>query len=516
MLDLLMSGLVISRCFWLGALIVVVSSAIGPAPVRAADDVLRIGSKRFTEAYILAQILAQTAAPHAKTEIRQGLGNTAIVFEALRSGNIDLYPDYLGTVDLEILKNPKPTSLDEIRAGLAKWGLGIGVPLGFNNGYGLAMRASEAQRLGIGKLSDLAAHPELKFGLSNEFIGRADGWPGLSRAYRLGQRPTALDHGIAYEALGAGQVDAIDIYTTDAKIASLGLITLRDDSDYFPKYDAVVLYRLDVPERFPQAWAAIERLEGRIDESRMIAMNAEAELDGRAFDAIARDFLTGGKNASTGAKAPPRGLLDKLFGDDLARITLQHLMLVAVSVVAATLLGIPLGVLAARVARLRGLVLSATGLLQTVPSLALLALLISVTGLIGTWPTLIALTLYALLPIVRNTCVGLLEVPAGVSQAGTALGLHRGQVLRAVELPIALPVILAGIRTAVVINVGTATIAAFIGAGGFGERIVTGLALNDRELLLAGAIPAALLALLAEIGFETAERTIRRRRGIAS
>ena len=523
-----MSALLDSR--WFGALIVAliaaVSSAIGPAPVHAADDVLRIGSKRFTEAYILAEILAQAAAPHAKTQIRQGLGNTAIVFEALRSGNIDLYPDYLGTIDLEILKNPKPTSLEEIRVGLAKWGLGIGVPLGFNNGYALAMRADEAKRLGIAKLSDLAAHPELKLGLSNEFIGRADGWPGLSRIYKLGQRPIAIDHGIAYGALGAGQVDAIDIYTTDAKIASLGLVTLEDDRAYFPKYDAMVLYRLDVPERFPQAWSAIERLAGSIDASRMIAMNAQAELDGRPFDAIARDFLNqrndasgaasgAASDATAGEPAPRRGLLAKLFGDDLARITLQHLMLVAVSVGAATLLGIPLGVLAAGRPRLRGLVLSGTGLLQTVPSLAMLALLISVTGLIGTWPALIALTLYALLPIVRNTCAGLLEVPAGVSQAGTALGLHRGQVLRAIELPIALPVILAGIRTATVINVGTATIAAFIGAGGFGERIVTGLALNDRGLLLAGAIPAALLALVAEVGFEMVERTIRRRRASA-
>ena len=314
----------------------------------------------------------------------------------------------------------------------------------------------------------------------------------------------------------AGQVDAIDIYTTDAKIASLGLLTLQDDLGYFPKYDAVLLYRLDLPRRLPQAWAAIEKLEGRIDETRMIAMNAEAELAGRPFDAIARDFLQGSNAGGSGATAESRGFLDKLFGQDLARIAFQHLMLVTVSVLAATLLAIPLGVLAARRRRLRGLVLSATGLLQTVPSLALLALLISATGLIGTWPTLIALTLYALLPIVRNTCAGLLEVPGGVSEAGTALGLHRGQVLRAVQLPIAMPVILAGIRTAAVINVGTATIAAFIGAGGFGERIVTGLALNDRQLLLAGAIPAALLALVAEVGFEMCERHIRRRRGIVA
>jgi osmoprotectant transport system permease protein len=518
---------------WLATVLLLIIGAGFALPARAADEVLRIGSKRFTEAYILAEVLAQTAAPHARTEVRQGLGNTAIVFEALRSGNIDLYPDYLGTIDLEILKNTTPSSLDDIRGGLAKLGLGIGVPLGFNNGYALAMRAGEARRLGITRLSDLAAHPQLKLGLSNEFIGRTDGWPGLARRYGLGQRPTAIDHGIAYDALGSGQVDAIDIYTTDAKIAALDLVTLQDDLGHFPKYDAVLLYRLDVPTRAPQAWNAITGLEGRIDERKMIAMNAEAELAGRAFEAIAADFLKGGTTgvgaaaggASAGSTgggggdarpAAGRGFLDKLFGNDLPRIAFQHVMLVVVSVVAATLLAIPLGVLAARRRRLRGLVLSGAGLMQTIPSLALLALLISLTGLIGTWPTLIALTLYALLPIVRNTCAGLLEVPGGVSEAGTALGLHRVQVLRAVQLPIALPVILAGIRTATVINIGTATIAAFIGAGGFGERIVTGLALNDRELLLAGAIPAALLALVAEIGFELCERRVRTRRGLAA
>nr|MBA3477619.1 ABC transporter permease subunit [Lautropia sp.] len=379
-------------------------------------------------------------------------------------------------------------------------------------GYALAMRAADAKKLGIEKLSDLARHPRLKLGLSNEFIGRADGWAGLAKRYGLAQSPTAIDHGIAYDALATGSIDAIDIYTTDAKIASLGLVTLQDDRGYFPKYDAVLLYRLDVPERFPQAWAAIGGLEGRIDEPRMIAMNGEAELGGRDFGVIAGDFLQAGATGNPGMKTAPRGFLAKLFGDDLPRLTLQHLMLVVVSVLAATVLALPLGVLAANRRHLRGLVLSATGLLQTVPSLALLALLISLTGLIGTWPTLIALTLYALLPIVRNTTAGLLEVPAGVSEAGAALGLHRRQVLFTVELPIALPVILAGVRTAAVINIGTATIAAFIGAGGFGERIVTGLALNDRELLLAGAIPAALMALLAEVGFEWWERRIRLRR----
>ena len=504
--------------------------ALLAALAHAADAPLRIGSKRFTESYIVAQLLAQTASPHAPTEVLAGLGNTAIVYEALRSGRIDLYPEYAGTIDLEILKNAQPSSLDAMRSQLAPLGLGIAVPLGFNDGYAIAMRADTAERLHIRNLSDLARHPELKLGLSNEFIGRSDGWAGLAARYGLAQKPTGIDHGLAYAALAGRQIDATDIYTTDAKIAELGLAVLDDDKHYFPRYDAVVLYRLDVPQRFPAAWQALQSLAGRIDERQMIAMNARAELQGVAFDVIARDFLVARRvaagiaasaaaGASGGAIAPAaaarptdarRGFGDKLFGADLARLTREHLLLVVVSVGLAALLGIPLAIAVAVRPVWRNLLIGTTGVLQTVPSLAMLALLISALGAIGTVPALIALTLYALLPIVRNTCTGLAEVPSGLKMAALALGLSRRDRLLQIELPLALPTVIAGVRTATVICVGTATIAAFIGAGGYGERIVTGLALNDNALMVAGALPAALLALLCEGAFELFERRLRR------
>jgi osmoprotectant transport system permease protein len=476
------------------------------------EGLLRIGSKRFTESYILAEVLAQTAAPQLSQApvVRQGLGNTAIVYEALRSGGIDLYAEYTGTIALEILKSPQPLSHEAMQAALQPLGLGMAIPLGFNDGYAFAMRADEAKRLGVRTLSDLARHPELKLGLSNEFIGRADGWRGVAARYGLPQTPTGLDHGIAYDAITAKQVDVIDIYTTDAKIEHLGLTVLDDDRGYFPRYDAVVLYRLDVPQRFPRAWAALTSLEGRIDEHAMIGMNARAELQGAGFAAIARDFIAGGGQVTEGGRAAA-GFMDKLLGPDLPRLARQHLMLVAVSVGLATLIGVPLAVWVFPHLRLRALVLGATGLLQTVPSLALLAVLISLLGAIGTLPALIALTLYSLLPIMRNAVTGLDEVPLGVKQAGTALGMTGSQNLRLVQLPLALPTLIAGIRTATTIAIGTATIAAFIGAGGFGERIVTGLALNDRALLLAGALPAAALALASEALFEALEWLLRRR-----
>lgn len=484
-----------------------------------AADTLKLGSKRFTESYILAEIAAQAAAAHAPAEHRQGLGNTAIVFEALKTGGIDMYPEYTGTIEREILKQDVPVSAEDMRRKLAELGIGIGVPLGFNNSYALAMRAADAERLGIGSLSDLAKHPQLRLGLSHEFLGRADGWPGLSRRYGLRHGARGMDHGIAYDALSHGQVDVIDIYATDAKIEQLGLQVLADDQRHFPRYDAVLLYRLDVVQRFPRAWQAIQALQGRIRAEDMIRMNAAAELQGRSFAAIAGAFLADGASARAEQRPQPAvspGLHGKLFDGNLWRLTRQHVFLVAASVCAAVLIGLPLGVAAAFVPLLRHPIMAIVGVLQTVPSLALLAMLIPLLGTIGTLPALIALFLYALLPIVRNTCIGLQQVPAGLRQAALALGLTQRQRLLHIDLPLCMPVILAGVKTAAVVNVGTATIAAFIGAGGYGERIATGLALNDNGMLLAGAIPAAVLALLTQVLFEVGEQVHRRTHSLRS
>jgi len=472
----------------------------------AHADTLKVGSKRFTESYVLGEILAQSAEPYATVERKPGLGNTAIVFEALKSGSIDVYPEYTGTIALELLHHPAPIPLDEMNRELAAMGLGAAVPLGFNDGYALAVRNADRERLGLTRLSDLAAHPELRFGLSHEFLGRADGWPGLAVRYHLPQQPTGLDHGIAYQALAQSEVDVIDIYSTDAQIERYKLFVLPDDAGYFPRYDAVLLYRLDLPQRFPQAWQALQQLQGRISEHDMVALNAAAELERRSFDAIARAWLN-----PAAASAPASGLWGKLFDASLWRLTRQHVMLVLLSVLAATLCGIPLGMLAASQPRLNQPVMAVVGVLQTIPSLALLAMLIPLLHSIGTVPALIALFLYALLPIVRNTCTGILQVPHELRLAAVALALNRGDRMRFIVLPLAAPVILSGIKTAAIMSVGTATIAAFIGAGGYGERIATGLALNDNDMLLAGAIPAAVLALLTQLLFELAERGLRRR-----
>jgi len=478
----------------------------------AGGATLTVGSKRFTEAYILAEIVRQTAqtAGEAAVTHRQGLGNTAILLSALQAGSIDIYPEYTGTIAREILRLDHVPPLPELNERLAALGLRASVPLGFNNSYALAMRMQDAATHNISRLSDLKYHPQLRFGLSQEFIGRADGWPGLTSVYALQQaRPRGLDHGLAYEALAQEQVDVIDIYATDAKIGKYRLWVLLDDANYFPRYDAVLLHKADLPARLPRTWAALARLEGRIDEATMRRLNAGVELEGQSFERVAQAFLAGEGAAPVkpgDARPAAPGWLAKLFAPDLLRLTLEHLALVFLSLGASIVVGIPLGMLAARHALARALIINSTNVLQTIPSLALLAILIPLTGSIGLLPAFIALTVYALLPIVRNTHAGLSQVPVGLKQAAMALGLGPGATLRLIELPLARTTILAGIKTSAVINVGTATIAAFIGAGGFGERIVTGLALNDNATLLAGAIPVALLALLIEGAFTLAER----------
>ena len=475
------------------------------ASAAAGDELLRVGSKRFTESYILGEIIAQSVPGGA--EHRPGLGNTGIVYAALKAGSIDLYPEYSGTIAREILKLEGAFTLEDLNRRLAPDGLGVAVRLGFNNTYALAMREAEAARLSVRTLSDLARHPGLKLGLSQEFMARADGWPALKTAYAMRQTPTGLDHGLAYEAIAAGKIDVMDIYSTDAKIERYGLRLLEDDRGVFPRYDAVLLYRLDLPQRLPRAWKALQSLEGRIDERQMIRLNAAAELEHLSFAAApdtkdTRRFIS----AKAASAAPARSFLAVLFGEDFWQLTREHLLLVFASLGAGIVVAIPLGVLAARIEAAAQPILAIVGVIQTIPSLALLAFLIPLLGSIGTAPALIALFLYALLPIVRNTHAGMQGVGPGMRQAALALGLKPMDQLLLIELPLAAPSILAGIKTSAVIGVGTATIAAFIGAGGYGQRIAQGLALNDNMTLLAGAIPAAALALIIQSLFELIER----------
>jgi osmoprotectant transport system permease protein len=457
-----------------------------------------VGSKRFTESYVIGELLNLTLHDAGIKAIhRQGLGNTAIVIQALKTGQIDVYPEYTGTILREILKRPETqASIDELNTWLKPMGLKAAIPLGFNNTYALAMRPEQASKLGIKRISDITnlsteQQSTLRIALSPEFKTRSDGWSALIQAYDLKIKPKkVLEHGLAYDALVRGDVDIVDAYSTDAAITKNNLTLLEDDRQAFPQYDAILLMRSDFDER------PLQKLAGTLNEATIAKLNNAAE-SGISFEIIARGFL----NQSTHDQPSPRKLsrfFKLLFGPDFFTALRDHVLLVSISSVMALLVGVPLGIVAYRRPQFSTWILGAVSILQTIPSLALLTILIAALDQIGAVPAVLALFIYGLLPIVSATHIGLMEVPATLKEAALALGCNERKLLLFIELPSAKPIIMTGLASATVIGVGTCTLAALVGAGGFGDRIVAGLAVNDQALMLAGAIPAAILALLAQ------------------
>jgi osmoprotectant transport system permease protein len=472
----------------------------------SAADVV-VGSKKFTESYVLGEIAKRTLTEAGiPAEHRQGMGGTIILWEALRGGQIGAYPEYTGTIATEILKSDSNVSLNQIRDSLEKLGVGMTAPLGFNNTYALVMRRSEAQRLGIGTISDLQKYPGLKFGLTHEFLERQDGWRPLRQRYGLSQQDIiGIDHALGYSALAKGSIDVKDAYSTDAKIEENDLIVLEDDLHFFPKYEAVFLFR---PSTRADAIAALRHLEGTLDETRMIRLNAEAERTKNYARAADLYFNVGAASARSSGLSN-LSHLDDSFPRKLARWTLRHLQLAGFSLLLSIIVGIPLGIVASRGGAVGHVILGFAGVVQTIPSLALLALLVPLPFFgISVRTAIAALFLYGLLPIVRSTATGLQDIPRSLRESAVALGLSAIARLWKIYLPIASRSILSGIKTSAVINIGTATLAALIGAGGLGEPIISGLNLNDHVTILEGAIPAAALALLVQWCFDLLDRVL--------
>ncbi|HTP52385.1 MAG TPA: glycine betaine ABC transporter substrate-binding protein [Anaeromyxobacteraceae bacterium] len=462
---------------------------------------VRVASKKFTESVLLAELAAELAEiAGARAVRREELGGTRVLWEALLRGDVDLYPDYTGTLWREILGRA-PGDAAELERLLSQKGVAVTRPLGFQDSYAIGMRRALADRLGIETVSDLARHPELHLAFTDEFMDRAEGWPALRDRYRLAHRGVrGLDHDIAYRALSAGEIDATDLYTTDAEIRRYDLRALADDRQAFPEYQAVLVYRADLAERAPLALTSIRRLEGRISAPQMIAMNARVRFEGAPAAEVTAEFL-----ATTLDLHPTVSVAG--FWARLLQRTEEHVLLVAIALSAAMAVAIPLGIWAARRRRAGKVILGVVGIVQTVPSLALLVFMIPILG-IGARPAVAALALYGLLPVVRNTHAGLVGIPPDLRESAEALGLSRFARLRLVELPLASPSILAGVKTSAVITVGTATLGALVGAGGYGQPILTGIRLASTSLILEGAIPAALLALAVQGLFDLLERAL--------
>ncbi len=464
----------------------------------AQSQTIRVGAKHFNEGYILSEMIAQLLEIEGyAVERKYNLGGTLVCYQALQNNEIDIYPEYSGTIAAEILQVKNKISFDEIKIMLAdKLDMEMSDPYGFNNTYALVIKDSLAKQKNIFSISDLKKHKALKAGISYEFLKRQDGWDNLAKAYSLRQKPTGLEHGLAYQALNEDKIDFTDAYSTDGEIPANHLVVLKDDLEFFPTYEAASFYKRNLSDSIKHI---LSRLDNKISEDEMQAMNAAVLYEKKTFAQVAASFLKQKQLVTAEVKEET-----SVYADLLSK-TGRHLLLTFTGLFIAILVALPLGMLLHWFPFLARPVLYLTGLMQTIPSIALLAFMIPFLG-IGIIPAIVALFLYALLPILRNTVTGLQGVDPLLKKVAAGIGMNRIQKLKLVEFPLAMPTIFAGIRTAAVINVGTATLAAFIGAGGLGEYIVTGLALNNTSLILRGALPAAALALLVEFIFELLEK----------
>ena len=487
--------------FGLGALALSLAAGFAPATALAEPPTrpIVVASKNFTESYILGEALSQLLTNVGfPVEHKLGLGGTKICYDALAAGEVDAYVEYTGTI--AGFKGIDNATRDQLTVALALDGVEMLPTFGFSNTYALAVATPVAVAEGLTRISDLAARPGLRLAFSHEFIERTDGWQGLKPRYGLPHQPTGIEHALAYQAIVDGAINVTDAYSTDGELVRNPLTVLEDDLGFFPAYLAVPLVRADLP---PTARAAIAMTAGTLNAAEMRAFNAAA-LGGENTRSVAARYVAE-KVAAGAALAPETTAADDAMLERLAANTVRHLQLVAWAVAPATLVAVLVAVAIFRLAWLSRAAVYLAGLLQTIPSIALLALLIPLTG-IGVLPAIVALFLYALLPVLRNAVTALTGIDPTLRQVALAMGMTPAQQLRHVFVPLAMPSILAGVRTAAVISIGTATLAAFIGAGGLGDPIVTGLALNDAGLILEGAIPAALLAVAAELAFELVER----------
>ena len=493
--------LIKQNTLWFSTLLLIVFINLSSIAFSQSDKTIKIGSKKFTENVILSEIVTQLARSNNVNSIHiRELGGTRILWNALLKGEIDIYPDYTGTIIEEILADENVT-YKNLKDKLSKHGIGIVYPLGFNNTYAIGMKTEEAEKSGIEEISDLRKHPNLKFGFTNEFMDRKDGWRGLQKFYNLPHsNVTGMDHDIAYRGLASSSIDVIDLYSTDAEINYYNLKVLKDDLQYFTDYQAVLLYRKDLEKTFPKVIDAIKKLKNSILESLMIKMNSEVKINGKSEEEVAAQFIKNKFSIES-------NYVESTFLRRLWHNTKEHLYLVLISLSAAILVSIPLGISSYKNKKLGRFIIGITGIIQTVPSLALLVFMIPLLG-IGSSPAIVALFLYSLLPIVRNTFTGLQDIPTSIKESAIVLGLSSFVILKNIELPLASRSILAGIKTSAVINVGTATLGALIGAGGYGQPILTGIRLDSIPLILEGAVPAALLALIVQWMFDLSEKVI--------
>jgi len=477
-----------------------------------------VSSKSFGESIILGEILSILLTDRFKQPVvrRLGLGGTKVAFDALVSDDIHVYPDYSGTGYSMILKrsgeNDAAKVFDIVNSEFSKrWGIKWSQSLGFNNTYALAVRKDDPQFKNIQKVSELSSLDtgQFRYAAPYEFMERKDGHRGFSEKYNLRFKKNnmiSMSAGLMFTAIKDREVDMMIAYSTDGRIGASDLRLLEDDLSYFPPYFVSFLFKESSYKKFPALKKAINLLENKITAKEMIHMNDQVDRLKRDSYQVAKNFLIKKKMLSGHTKSEFKDMGFFSFAMSkkkyLLKIIKDHLVLSFSAFFLALLVSLPIGILLTRYQKAGMIVFPIVNTIQTIPSLALLGFLIPVVG-IGFIPALIALFLYSLLPLIRNTYTGILGVDRNYLEASRGIGLNNFQILIHVELPLAMPIIIAGMRTAIVIVIATATLAALIGAGGLGDPIFRGVSTVNSNLILLGAIPSALLALIVDrsIGF---------------
>jgi len=490
----------------------------------SAYSAITIGTKNFTEQIILGEIITQVIESEMNVPVirRFNLGGTQLSFEALINGYIDIYPEYTGTGLIVILKNEGVGDAKETHRRVQlefrkRYRVEWMKPFGFNNTHALAVRHDDTRLKNVTKISELADFAsELRLGCPQEFLERPDGLRNLQQGYQLPFRSNAiigLDPGLMYIAINDNHVDVINAFSTDGRIKAFNLRLLEDDRQFFPPYEAASIVRIHTLEQYPQLATTLDKLSGQISDEEMRQMNFAVDDKGKTAREVAYEFLV------KKGLVVPREMGKRVTAKDpfliyfwaqryhVLKLLKEHLYLTLVALTLAVIVSIPAGIALTRFEKIRGLVFTVINTFQTIPSLALLGFLVPVLG-IGRLPAIVALFLYALLPLVRNTYTGIREIDPKIIEASQGIGLTNLQILRKVEMPIALPMIIAGIRTSTVIIVGTATLAALIGAGGLGDPIFRGISSVQMNTILLGAAPAALLAIFLDRLLQFCERRL--------
>lgn len=481
----------------------------------SAERSIIIGSKEFTENYLLGEMAAILLKEKYKVPVEKklGLGGTKVAFDALESDTIDIYPDYTGTGYIYFLgRNDNERDPDKIydtvkKEFKKKYGMVWSQPFGFNNTYALAVRDSDERLSDMTTVSELVGQEsEFTLAAPHEFMERNDGLPNFQKAYGLNfpnSNLIGMEAGLTYSAIRDEKVDMIMSYSTDGRIAAYNLRLIEDDLNFFPPYYAAWLTKEKTIKEFPVLEKLFKDFDDLISEKEMMALNNQVDSKKLEPEVVARNFLVK-KGLLEGEykefkKVKKTGLAGYFYKKRkyLLKITKEHLILSFGSLLLALLISLPTGIALTRFPMISTPVFTVVNTIQTVPSLALLGFLIPLMG-IGKLPGIVALFLYSLLPLIRNTYTGIEAVDKKFIEASRGIGLTNWQILWRVEIPLAMPVILAGIRTASVIVIGTATLAALVGAGGLGDPIFRGVATVNNDLIFLGAIPSALLAIVTD------------------